>query len=140
MTQFPQQGNAPAIDPTAEIQRLSKTALELSDLIRAHRDTLAQRGMTAPPGAPENLQTIGSDLQRLTSFLDNSQIELQQLRELARTTDLVNSTLDLDIVLDDVIDTVIHLTCPQPGYIFLKHPQTQELSFPLPPHKIDHDI
>jgi adenylate cyclase len=140
MTQFPQQGNAPAIDPTAEIQRLSKTALELSDLIRAHRDTLAQRGMTAPTGAPENLQTIGSDLQRLTSFLDNSQIELQQLRELARTTDLVNSTLDLDIVLDDVIDTVIQLTGAERGYIVLKDPETEELVFRVARDKNKQDI
>jgi len=140
MTQSPQQGSAPAIEPTAEIQRLSKTASELSDLLKAHQNTLAQRGMAAPSGAPENLQTIGGELQRLTTFLDSSQIELQQLRELARTTDLVNSTLDLDIVLDDVIDTVIQLTGAERGYIVLKDPETEELTFRVARDKNKQDI
>jgi adenylate cyclase len=42
---------------------------------------------------------------------------------------LINSTLDLDLVLNDVIDTVILLTGAERGYIVLRDPATGELEF-----------
>jgi PAS domain S-box-containing protein len=54
---------------------------------------------------------------------------VQQLRELARTTEVINSSLDLDLVLNDVIDTVIQLTKAERGYIVLKDPETGILEF-----------
>jgi adenylate cyclase len=107
-------------NPVAEIERLSKLALEVAEKVRTHRDLLAQRGMGVPPHAVENLTNVSTALSQITKRLDNSQIEIQQLRGLARTTELINSTLDLDAVLDDVVDAVISLTGAERGYIVLK--------------------
>ncbi len=73
-------------NPVADIERLSKLALEVAEKVRAHRDLLAQRGMGIPPHAVENLTNISTALSQITKRLDNSQIEIQQLRGLARTT------------------------------------------------------
>src|SRR5258706_8918724 len=97
-------------DPSAELQHLSPIAAELAERLRAHGDALAQRGMTTPQGAQENLRGVSTSLQAVLGQLDGMQTELQHLRELARTTEIINSLLDLDLVLDDVIDTVISLT------------------------------
>ncbi|MCC7447488.1 MAG: GAF domain-containing protein [Anaerolineae bacterium] len=116
-------------DPRAEIERLSQLAKELADKLRAHRDMLAQRGMGIPSGSLDNMQNVSKSLDSLTNRLGSSEIELQQLHGLARTTELINSTLDLDLVLDEVVDTVIALTGAERGYIVLKDPVTDRLDF-----------
>src|SRR5258708_30164756 len=98
MTDQTQQHIVPPLDPAAELQRLSKVAEDMTGKLRAHRDMLAQRGMSAPQGALETLQSISRTLQMMVRHADrgaHAQIELQQLRELARTTEIINSTLDL---------------------------------------------
>src|SRR5664279_3217334 len=122
-------GTMPAMDPVAEITRLSKAALDLAERLREHGHTLTLRGMTGPLGAAENLQSVGGSLQQILNRFDGSQVELQQLRELARTTELINTTLDLDPVLYEVTDAVITLTGAERGYIVLKDADTGELSF-----------
>src|SRR5579859_1501741 len=143
MTDSTQQHIVPPLDPAAELQRLSKVAEDMTGKLRAHRDMLAQRGMSAPQGALEALQGITKTLQMLVRHLDtsqNAQVELQQLRELARTTEIINSTLDLDPVLDDVIDTVIALTGAERGYIVLKNADTGELQFRVARDRQKQDI
>src|SRR5687767_6809467 len=93
-------------DPPSEVQRLSKVALDLAERLRLHDELLTQRGMAAPQGARDSLRTVSAALQSVLGRIDDVQIELQQLRELARTTEIINSLLDLDLVLNDVIDTV----------------------------------
>ncbi len=133
-------GTMPTMDPVAEITRLSKAALELAEKLRDHGETLRLRGMTAPAGAAEALQTVGSSLQLILNRFDGSQVELQQLRELARTTELINSTLDLDHVLYEVTDAVIQLTGAERGYIVLKDAETGGLSFRVARNKKKEDI
>jgi len=116
-------------DPRAEIERLSQLAKELTDKLRAHRDMLAQRGMGVPSGSLDSMQNVSKSLDSMQNRLGGSEIELQQLHGLARTTELINSTLDLDLVLDEVVDTVIALTGAERGYIVLKDPVTDRLDF-----------
>jgi PAS domain S-box-containing protein len=112
-----------------DIERLSKLARELADKIRDHRDMLARRGMSVPANAVEGLQGVSLVLAQLLNRFDNSQIELEQLRGLARTLELINSSRELDMVLDEVVDTVIILTGAERGYIVLKDPSTGQLAF-----------
>jgi adenylate cyclase len=51
------------------------------------------------------------------------------LRALAETTALITSTLDVDEVLNQVMDTVIRLTGAERGYIVLKNKETGEMEF-----------
>ncbi|MEL7235409.1 MAG: GAF domain-containing protein, partial [Chloroflexota bacterium] len=52
-----------------------------------------------------------------------------QLRALADTTALIASTLDVDEVLNQVMDTVVRLTGAERGYIVLKNKETGEMEF-----------
>jgi PAS domain S-box-containing protein len=61
--------------------------------------------------------------------LTAGQIELRQLRALAQTTALLNSSLDVDTVLNTVMDTVVQLTGAERGFILLKNEQTGEIEF-----------
>jgi adenylate cyclase len=116
----------------SEIERLIHLAQEVNERLRSQRTMLAQRGdmsLLLSPQVLEKLQSVSETLNDLTVRLESSRIELQQLRGLARTTEIINSTLDLDLILDDVIDTVIALTGAERGYVVLKDPDTGELVF-----------
>jgi class 3 adenylate cyclase/GAF domain-containing protein len=115
--------------PTPIIQRISQLVQDMSAMLRAQRDLLAQRGMHLSPEPLEGLTRFGENVRKLLDVIEENRIELQRLRELARTTEVINSRLDLDHVLSDVIDTVIALTRAERGYIVLKHPETGELEF-----------
>jgi GAF domain-containing protein len=52
---------------------------------------------------------------------------MDQQRELVRTTALITSSLELDQVLDEVMDTVIHLTGAERAYLMLRDRKTDEL-------------
>lgn len=117
-------------DPIDAIKRVAKVVSEMTAVLRSQRDMLiSQRNLTLPAEPLDNLQKFGDDLNQLLTRLTDNQVELQQLRELARTTEVINSTIDLDRVLNDVIDTVITLTGAERGYIVLKDPQTGDLEF-----------
>ncbi len=131
---------APVLNPPEELQRLSKLAGELADRLRAQRDMLVARGMTAPTNIIDSLQALGGALTQLLNRSDGTDIELQQLRELARTTEIINSTLDLDLVLNDVIDTVISLTGAERGYIVLRDRDTGGLIFRVARDLHQHDL
>ncbi len=118
-----------AMNAGVEIERLSSLAHELSEKVKLHRDLLAQRGMSVPSGSVEQLHGVRQSLEQLREHLESAQVELQQLRGLARITELINSTLDLNLVLDDVVDTAIALTGAERGYIVLKDPETGALNF-----------
>ena len=53
--------------------------------------------------------------------------QLEQLEELMRTFTLITSTLELDSVLEEVMDTVIRLTGAERAYLMLSDKETSEL-------------
>jgi len=105
------------------IQRLN----DLMELLRSQRELLKQRGMNLPSGSLDNLRTLKKRVDGLSKQLINAQVELRQLRALAETTSLINSALETDAVLEQVMDTVISLTGAERGYIVMKNRDTGEL-------------
>jgi adenylate cyclase len=130
----------PLLNPADELQRMSKLAGDLADKLRAQRDILVARGMQAPASAIDSLNALSTALNQLLNRLDGSDIELQQFRELAHTTEIINSRLDLDLVLNEVIDTVIQLTHAERGYIVLKDRDTGDLIFRVARDEYHHDL
>src|SRR5690242_5630602 len=131
------QASLPA-NPPAALERLSRVALDLAEKLHANGEMSEKRDLSVPPGALENLKGVAGVLRTMPDQLNNVQIELQQLRELARTTEIINSQLDLDLVLNDVVDTVISLTGAERGYIVLKDPITGSLDFRVARDKNQH--
>ncbi|NDJ75600.1 MAG: GAF domain-containing protein [Chloroflexi bacterium] len=112
-----------------EIARLSQAVGEVIDLLRQQRAFLRQRGMGLPPGTLAGFKDVQAELDRLSLGMADDAIELGRLRALAETTALVNSSLDLDQVLNEVMDTVVELTGAERGYIMLRDEFTSNMEF-----------
>ena len=110
---------------SAELEWLFSATAEMIDLLRAQRDRLRPYGITLPPGTLSILHSIRTDLEGLAPQITATSVELDQLRALAETTALLNSSLDLNQVLNEVMDKVIALTRAERGYIVLRDPTGQ---------------
>lgn len=113
-----------------ELRRLSHAVNDLEGVLRRQRETiLKQQGMTLPPGTLAGIQSIYTDLDAIAGQLESEQVELAQLRALGQTAELINSTLELDEVLNGVMTAVIRLTNAERGYLVLKDPETDQMEF-----------
>jgi len=113
-------------------QKIDKVERRLGDvmnLLRAQSEVLKQRGMNLPSGAVNSLRQLKRQVGTLNLNAGSTTDELRSLRALADTTALINSSLDTDEVLNQVMDTVISLTGAERGYIVLKNAASGELEF-----------
>jgi adenylate cyclase len=125
----------PSVEPGSDgplpiqehIRKIVHRISDLTDLLRSQREILAKRAVSLPSGSLDNLRQVKQKIDLLARDLVRSQVELRQLRALAETTSLINSTLETDVVLNQVMDTVIQLTGAERGYIVMKNRETDEL-------------
>jgi PAS domain S-box-containing protein len=115
--------------PQDEIKRLAAQLNDLENMLRAQHGILQQRGLGLPPGTLEHLQAIRGHLENINNQLFEEFVELAQLRSVAHTTNLINSSLNVDEVLIEVMDTVIALTGAERGYIMLHDEETDSMQF-----------
>jgi adenylate cyclase len=113
----------------AKIRQLSKQVTDMTAMLKAQRDLLEKRNIVLPLEPIDHLRSVATGLVQLADNLGEDDVEVQQLRELARTTEVINSSLDLDLILNDVIDTVTQLTKAERGYIVLVNEETRQLDF-----------
>jgi adenylate cyclase len=113
-----------------QLRQSSQRVNYLIELMRTRQSMLLPQGMNIPSGTLEALDTLRKRLDALADkIVREQQSELNQLRALADTTSLINSSLDMMDVLKTVMDTVIRLTGAERGYIMLKDKVTGELGF-----------
>ncbi|MBN2302950.1 MAG: GAF domain-containing protein [Anaerolineae bacterium] len=115
--------------PRAHLEHLQNQLNDLEGMLRAQHDILRQRGMTLPTGVLEQIYYVRADIGKLANRLEDGSTELEQLRALADTGELITSSLDPDEVLKEVMDTAIALTGAERGYIMLRSSQTGEMQF-----------
>ncbi|MBL8164896.1 MAG: GAF domain-containing protein [Anaerolineae bacterium] len=113
------------------LRQLIQRVNDLVELLRAQRDILRQRGMNLPPGALDSLKGLRTQLEKLRDGMAGSLTELKQLRALAGTTSLINSSLAPAEVLNQVMDTVIRITGAERGYIALYDSDTGTMEYPV---------
>ncbi len=107
---------------TQEHMRLAQqTLIEAVKLMRKQQDDLRQRGMNLPFGVMDTLHSAELTMSELMTDITAGQTELRQLRALAETTALMNSTLGVDEVLRRVMDAVITMTGAERAFILLKN-------------------
>jgi PAS domain S-box-containing protein len=120
-------------NPTSSLQgELTRLLQQINDLegtLRAQHDILRTRGMTLPTGVLDKLFYMRNDLEALSGGILTESTELDRLQALAKTTELINSSLDPDEVLTEVVDQTIALTGAERGYIMLRSSQTGEMTF-----------
>lgn len=122
---MPEQSALPDL-PLDEINRLRTMVGEVKNALKNQAELLQMRGISLTPGALTNLDSMEGDLSTLQKNLGGESTELLQLRTLAATSALINSSRDLDTVFARAIEEVIRLTGAERGYIVLIDPQTNE--------------
>ncbi len=114
--------------PVAELAALSKLAADLRGLIASQKDLLQRAGLRIPPGVLEGLDYLADRLRENRAILANQAQELQNLRALAEISHVVNSSLDLTTVLNEVMDTLVRLTGAERGFLMLRD-ESGQLNF-----------
>lgn len=112
-----------------QLRQLKKRTDDVTELLKQQHQILRSRGMNLPSNALDGLRSVRKGIDSLTNMLLDGQVELQQLRRLAQTSALINSSQETDEVLNEVMETVIRLTQAERGYIVLKNRDTGELEF-----------
>lgn len=118
--------------PQTTQEQIRETHVRLGDLenlLRDHLPILRQRGMNLPARTLMTLTQLQNGLDALNRDLTARQIQLRQLRALPQTTALINSALDTDSILQEVMDTAVMLTGAERGYIMLRDPATAKMEF-----------
>ena len=113
----------------SQMRGLKQRADEVKTLLEQQQQLLRRRSITLPGDAIDQLWSLRSSIDRLSIDMVDTQMQLAQLRRLADTTALINSTQDTEQVLNQVVDTVIQLTQAERGYIVLKNRDSDELEF-----------
>lgn len=112
-----------------QLRELTAQLNEASGLLRQDQAALRERGMNLPADAAGVIKRALARLDALGPELIGLQIELRQLRGLAQTAAVINSSLELAAVLNQVMDTVVQLTGAERGYILLRNRATGALEF-----------
>lgn len=83
-----------------------------------------------PPDAIlEELNGAEAEIDRAVDLVANDHVELLQLRSLAKTWGMINSSLDLQTVITQAMQQVIELSGAERGYILWRKPDAEELEF-----------
>ncbi len=98
----------------------------LRQLMVHHMALLMQREQMQPL-LPELEGSIANAMTELRAELD----EFRYLSALVETTEVVNSSLEIEEVLQRVMDTAINLTKAERGYLMLLDRETDELHFKI---------
>ncbi len=106
--------------------RLSRTAEEIRAQLAAFQNTLQRAGMSLPQGVMEGMKQLSSTLLLLQRGVEESEHERRNLQALAELGQVINSSLDLQTVLNEVIDTLIRLTGAERAFLMLRG-ETQQM-------------
>lgn len=111
-----------------ELDELRKLALDIKALLSSQKESLARAKLSMPPGVSDGLRQLAASLERLGRVVIEQEQERRQLQALAEISSVVNSSLDLTTVLNEVMDTIVKLTGAERGFLMLKN-SAGELDF-----------
>jgi len=110
-----------------EMEYIQRLAVDLRDVLKQQRDALKDSGYRLPPGTTTSLTEIARRVEMSANRVAVLEHERDQYRALADVAALINSSLDLTQVLNEVMDTIIKLTGAERGYLMLRDEDTGEM-------------
>jgi PAS domain S-box-containing protein len=110
-----------------DLQHIQRTLDDLIWRVHKQREVLRQRGMDIPSTVLNQLEQVSRESTQVFLRVSEQFNELERLRSLMDTTAVINSSLDLDETLRTIMDTVLHLTGAERGYIMLQDNETGEM-------------
>ena len=99
--------------------------LNLSKQAEAVQGALLARNIVLPQKTSAELDSLKSALGDLSKKMELFETEHSNLLELAGIGQVVNSTLELDAVLQIVMDTIVRLTRAERGFLMLRDEQKE---------------
>ncbi len=113
-----------------QISDMSKLAADVKALLSSQKELLSKAGLGFPPGVMDGLSQLRNTLEKLAPTITAQEAENDRMLALANTGNVINSSLELNTVLAEVMDTIIRLTGAERGFLMLKDTQG-ELQFSL---------
>jgi adenylate cyclase len=104
-----------------QIGRLSQLAEELRLQVDSLKPSLGRARISLPEGTIEGLRHLSGTLRVLQKSVQETELELRNLQALADVGRVVNSSLNLTTVLNEVIDTIIRLTGAERAFLMLRN-------------------
>ncbi len=115
---------------TQVVEALQQTATEarqLEAIFDRLLQVLTQNGFQIQVDLVAVAQKMYQRLDAAQAQAEGMGRQLEQLEELMRTFTLITGSLELDLVLEEVMDTVIRLTGAERAYLMLSNKETSEL-------------
>jgi len=97
--------------------------LILSKQAGAASNALQGKKVKVPKEIVKDVETLEESLSQISKMMEAFEGEHSNLRELAGIGQVVNSTLELDSVLQIVMDTIVRLTGAERGFLMLRDDQ-----------------
>jgi GAF domain-containing protein len=110
------------------IKRLSGNTEKLELALEQALQALRKRGFQLSTDLSGMTRTLQQDIAVVQKTANGMTAKQQQMQELIRILALINTSLNIEQVLQDVIDTVIALTGAERAYLLLSHEDSQELT------------
>ncbi|OGO70889.1 MAG: hypothetical protein A2Z37_06440 [Chloroflexi bacterium RBG_19FT_COMBO_62_14] len=104
---------------------MSQLAEELRLQIDSLQPSLLRARLALPGGTIEGLRHLSGTLRVLQKSVQEAELELRNLQALADVGRVVNSSLNLTTVLNEVIDTIIRLTGAERAFLMLRNEQEE---------------
>lgn len=113
-----------------QISDMSKLAADVKALLSSQKELLSKAGLGFPPGVMDGLSQLRNTLEKAAPIVTAQEAENDRMLALANTGNVINSSLELNTVLAEVMDTIVRLTGAERGFLMLKDAQG-ELQFSL---------
>jgi signal transduction histidine kinase len=114
------QGNG--LFPLEMHERLNQLVDELRIQIASYRAEERRKGFEFPPEILGSIDQFSKALQDWYEILHEYELERKNLEALAQIGQVINSSLDRETVLKEVVDTIIRLIGAERAFIMLRNP------------------
>lgn len=104
---------------TEQLNAIYQLSVNMSQMLEQQRDILARRGILLPREIFHGLARISNSLKVASKGFAEQEQELERLYALVDVSKVINSSLDLTTVLNEVMDTIINLTGAERGFLML---------------------
>lgn len=113
---------------TLDLKQTAQEMHQLGVILARLMQVIQENGFQVSVDIVGITQNLEKRIENSAKQAEQAYDEVGQLRNLLRTFTLITSTLELDQVLEEIMDTVIQFTGAERAYLMLKDRKTGELS------------
>jgi adenylate cyclase len=112
--------STPRVQELSEsLEKLDRSTTKLDEVLNALFEVFSERGIKPTPHLQQARESVKKHVKEAQDSSKHVQSQITQFGQLVRTTALITSSLDIEKVLEEVMDTVIDLTGAERAYLML---------------------